>query len=148
MIKKINHFVYEQIEEPKPIVMSPSGEFFGVCHNCKIHIWNASCGTMAKETTLHHTQSITVFAFHPNKRMLAAGDVTGRVLIWKEIGNGEVTSVKSEVDDAESCNAFNWHSAEVTVLNFSSDGAYLYSGETQLFSPHSDCISVSFYFVF
>lgn len=123
----------KQMEEPKPIVISPSGEFFGVCHNCEIHVWNASYGKMAKETTLHHTQLITGFAFHPNKRMLAAGDVTGRVLIWKDIGNGEHTSVKSE-DDAESCNAFNWHSAEVTVLNFSSDGAYLYSGETSLSS--------------
>lgn len=122
------------MEEPKLIVMSPSGEFFGVCHNCKIHLWNASCEEMAEETTtLHHTQLITVFAFHPDKRMLAAGDVTGRVLIWKEFGNGEVISVKSE-DDAESCTVFNWHSDEVTVLNFSLDGAFLYSGETELFS--------------
>ncbi|XP_024005503.1 WD repeat-containing protein 75 [Eutrema salsugineum] len=111
----------KEMEEPKPIVMSPSGEFFGVCHNCKIHIWNATLGetehVMAKEMTLHHTELITVFAFHPNKRMLAAGDATGRVLIWKEIGNAD-----------ESCTTFNWHSTEVTVVNFSSDGAFLYSG--------------------
>ncbi|CAH8274586.1 unnamed protein product [Arabidopsis lyrata] len=123
--------ILKEMEEPKPIVLSPLGDFFGVCHSCNIHIWNASLGASEhlkpKETTLHHTELITVFAFHPNQRILAAGDVKGRVLIWKDIGNGELTSVKSE-GDPESCTAFNWHSAEVTVLNFSSDGALLYSG--------------------
>ncbi|CAH8360001.1 unnamed protein product [Eruca vesicaria subsp. sativa] len=78
----------KEMEEPKSIVMSPSGEFFG--------------------------------------RMLAVGDVTRRVLIWEDIGEVKLTSVKSE-DGAESCIAFNWHPDEVTVLNFSSDGAFLYS---------------------
>ncbi|CAH8377974.1 unnamed protein product [Eruca vesicaria subsp. sativa] len=120
--------ILKEMEDPKSIVMSPSGEFFGVCDSCKIHVWSTSLGKMAKETTLHHTQLITVFAFHPNKRMLAVGDVTGRVLIWEDIGDVKLTSVKSE-DGAESfCTAFNWHSDEVTVLNFSSDGAFLYSG--------------------
>lgn len=118
------------MEEPKSIVMSPSGEFFGVCQGCKIHIWSTSVGKMAKETTLHHTQLITVFAFHPTKRMLAVGDATGRVLIWKDIGDVKLTSVTSEDAAESSCTAFNWHSDEVTVLNFSSDGASLYSGET------------------
>lgn len=118
------------MEEPKSIVMSPSGEFFGVCHGCKIHIWSTSVGKMAKGTTLHHTQLITVFAFHPTKRVLAVGDATGRVLIWKDIGDVKLTSVKSEDAAESSCTAFNWHSDEVTVLNFSSDGASLYSGET------------------
>ncbi|KAF3528837.1 hypothetical protein DY000_02036791 [Brassica cretica] len=121
----------KEMEEPKSIVMSPSGEFFGVCHGCKIHIWSTSVGKMAKETTLHHTQLITVFAFHPTKRMLAVGDATGRVLIWKDIGDVKLTSVKSEDAAESSCTAFNWHSDEVTVLNFSSDGASLYSGSKE-----------------
>ncbi|KAJ4913724.1 Transducin family protein / WD-40 repeat family protein [Raphanus sativus] len=93
--------ILKEMEEPKSIVMSPSGELFGVCHGCEIHIWSTSLGKVAKETTLHHTQLVTAFAFHPSKRMLAVGDATGRVLIWKDI---------------------------VTVLSFSSDGAFLYSG--------------------
>ncbi|KAG2249885.1 hypothetical protein Bca52824_089513 [Brassica carinata] len=119
--------ILKEMEEPKSIVMSPSGEFFGFCHSCKIRIWSTSPGKMANETTLHHTQLITVFAFHPSKRMLAVGDATGRVLIWKDIGDVKLTSVKSEDDDAES---FNWHSDEVTVLTFSSDGTFLYSDPT------------------
>nr|VDD48251.1 unnamed protein product [Brassica oleracea] len=121
----------KEMEEPKSIVMSPSGEFFGVCHGCKIHIWSTSVGKMAKGTTLHHTQLITVFAFHPTKRVLAVGDATGRVLIWKDIGDVKLTSVKSEDAAESSCTAFNWHSDEVTVLNFSSDGASLYSGSKE-----------------
>lgn len=125
-LKAFFFLFHEQMEEPKTIVMSPCGEFFGVFQSCKIRIWSTSLEKMANETTLHHTQLVTVFAFHPCKRMLAAGDATGRVLIWKDIGDVKLTSVKSE-DDAES---FNWHSDEVTVLTFSSDGTFLYSGET------------------
>lgn len=79
----------------------------------------------------------------PNQTILAAGDVTGRVLIWKGI-DIENSRVKSE-DDAESCTTLHSHSAEVNILNFSSDGEYLYSGETELFSPHNDCVSVCGY---
>ncbi|KAL0687095.1 hypothetical protein Bca4012_086772 [Brassica carinata] len=127
----LNGDTLKEMEEPKSIVMSPSGEFFGVCHGCKIHIWSTSVGKMAKGTTLHHTQLITVFAFHPTKRVLAVGDATGRVLIWKDIGDVKLTSVKSEDAAESSCTAFNWHSDEVTVLNFSSDGASLYSGSKE-----------------
>lgn len=73
---------------------------------------------------------------------MAAGDVTGRILIWRGFGdrtfsgeNGKL--LKDEDDkpgvrgdgDADSCTTWHWHSAEVKVLFFSSDGAYLYSGK-------------------
>lgn len=35
-------------------------------------------------------------------------------------------------DDADSCTVWHWHSAEVKILFFSSDGAYLYSGREKL----------------
>lgn len=99
----------------------------------------------AKRITLHHTKDLTVLAFHPTLRMVAAGDVTGRILIWRGFGNwtfpvsGEEAGRKSfdsdedkpgvrGNDDADSCSTRHWHPAEVIVLSFSSDGAYLYSG--------------------
>ncbi|KAF2316947.1 hypothetical protein GH714_007512 [Hevea brasiliensis] len=42
---------------------------------------------MAKKITLRHTKNMTVIAFHPTQRILAAGDVTGRILIWRGYGN-------------------------------------------------------------
>lgn len=85
-------------------------------------------------------------AFHPTERMVAAGDTTGRILIWRGVGretfsnskisNGrlnkdaeDMPGVRDE-DDADSCTTWHWHSSQVNVLFFSSDGAYLYSGIT------------------
>lgn len=111
--------------------------------------------------TLHHTKVINAFAFHPTERIIAAGDVTGRVLIWRGFGNRKLAlgsqkkSVRSVVDldnpgvrdgdDAESCTTWHWHSAEVNVLNFSSDGAYLYSGASELFSDYINLLKVCSY---
>lgn len=73
---------------------------------------------------------------------MAAGDVTGRILIWRGFGDrtfsGENEKLLKDEDDkpgvrgdgdADSCTTWHWHSAEVKVLFFSSDGAYLYSGK-------------------
>ncbi|KAG2323468.1 hypothetical protein Bca52824_016681 [Brassica carinata] len=137
----------KETEEPKALVISPSGEFFGIRHKCKIHVWDVPSGgsrnAVSKKMTLHHTKLINAFAFHPTERIIAAGDETGRVLIWRGFGNRKLAlgsqkkSVRSmadldnpgvrDGDDAESCTTWHWHSAEVNVLNFSSDGAYLYS---------------------
>ncbi|KAL1210327.1 hypothetical protein V5N11_006661 [Cardamine amara subsp. amara] len=126
--------ILKEMEEPKSFVISPSGEFFGVCNNCEIHMWNASFGASrhvrAKEMTLHHTKVVTAFAFHPSQMILAAGDVAGRVIIWKGI-DMENSILKSEDDADGSCTTLHSHSAEVNILNFSSDGAYLYSGDKE-----------------
>lgn len=115
-------------------------------------MWDVPSGgsrnAVSKKMTLHHTKVINAFAFHPTERIIAAGDVTGRVLIWRGFGNRKLAlgsqkkNARSMVDldnpgvrdgdDAESCTTWHWHSAEVNVLNFSSDGAYLYSGEAEL----------------
>ncbi|XP_010525723.1 PREDICTED: WD repeat-containing protein 75 [Tarenaya hassleriana] len=138
-----------ETEDPKSIVTSPSGQFFGIRHKCKIHLWNVPSGefkgAVEKKMTLHHTKVINVFTFHPTERIIAAGDVTGRILIWRGFGNkklasGDKTAKSRSADDMEdgpgvrggddtdSCTTWHWHSAGVNVLNFSSDGAYLYSG--------------------
>lgn len=96
-----------------------------------------------KKIRLHHTRSITALAFHPTERVVAAGDVTGRILIWRGVGRRTFSNSKlvnglnkdeedrpgvRDEDDADSCTTWHWHSAQVNVLFFSSDGAYLYSG--------------------
>ena len=102
---------------------------------------------MVKKISLHHTKKLTVLAFHPMERIVAAGDLSGRILIWRGFGsqtfsisdklvNGRLINNEEERpgvrgdDEADSCSTWHWHPSEVTVLSFSSDGAYLYSGAT------------------
>ncbi|KAJ7979445.1 WD repeat-containing protein 75 [Quillaja saponaria] len=141
--------ILKETARPEFLTMSSTGEFFGLRNKRKLHIWKVptkdSDSIVAKKITLHHTKNLTVLAFHPTERIVAAGDLTGRILIWRGFGNQkfligggpanerlmnnkeEKPGVR-ENDDAESCSTWHWHPAEVRVLSFSSDGAYLYSG--------------------
>lgn len=138
------------MKKPEFISISPTGKFFGIKFKRKLYIWKVpeidSERPVMKKITLHHTKTMTALAFHPSQRIVAAGDVTGRILIWRGVGNrmfagrdGRVSgrSMNDEEerpgvrddDDADSCTTWHWHAAEVNVLCFSSDGAYLYSGK-------------------
>lgn len=126
-----------------------SGKYFGIQKNNKVIIWKVpepeSDNAMIRKISLHHTKKITVISFHPTQRIVAVGDVTGRITIWRGFGdktfvssgladgnlmnNEEEKSIVRNKDDVGSCTTWHWHPFEVNVLSFSSDGAYMYSGE-------------------
>lgn len=138
--------VLTETRHPEYITSSPSGDFFGIRHKRKVHIWKIFAKDSkydVKKITLHHTKNFTAVAFHPTEKIIAAGDSTGRILIWRGIGKKTFSGGRKNVivvkndetapgvrgeDDAESCSTWHWHPSEVKVLSFSSDGAYLYSG--------------------
>ncbi|KZV17484.1 wd40 protein [Dorcoceras hygrometricum] len=135
--------------KPGSMTISPSGKYIGIYERRKLRIWEIpgddSENVAYKKVRLHHTKSLTTLAFHPTERIAAAGDATGRILLWRGVGNGAFSNggklinrgtngdvedrpgVRGD-DDADSCTTWHWHSSEVNVLFFSSDGAYLYSG--------------------
>ncbi|KAL8135453.1 uncharacterized protein LOC141713331 isoform X2 [Apium graveolens] len=135
--------------KPEFVASSPAGRYIGIRDKRKLRIWEVptkdSDRVFHKKIRLHHTKNITAFAFHPTERIVAAGDATGRILIWRGFGNkafsirnktanGDFMDIDDERagvrgdDDADSCTTWHWHSAEVKVLFFSSDGEYLFSG--------------------
>ncbi|KAL6191710.1 hypothetical protein ACLB2K_038100 [Fragaria x ananassa] len=140
--------ILAETRKPEVISISPSGKFFGIRNKRKLHIWK----TPAKDSklpvakiTLHHTRNFTLLAFHPTKRLVAAGDTSGRILIWRGFGNRTFSDGEKIVnrglmndeeekpgtrgnDDADSCTTWHWHPTGINLLRFSSDGAYLYSG--------------------
>ncbi|CAL1358828.1 unnamed protein product [Linum trigynum] len=141
--------VLAEMKKPEIITMSSCGELLGVRRKRKLDIWKVpstdSGRTVLKKITLHHTKALTVIAFHPTERILAAGDATGRIMIWRGFGNKTFAMANGHVngssmitdeenpgvrgsDDAESCTTWHWHPAQVNLLSFSSDGAYLLSG--------------------
>ncbi|TKY54560.1 WD repeat-containing protein 75 [Spatholobus suberectus] len=145
----VSNLILKETERPESLTISPSGKFLGIKDKRKLHIWNVpkmdSDSAVSKKITLHHTKTFTVLAFHPTERIVAAGDATGRILIWRGFGaqkflnssglvNGRLKNDEEdkpgvrENDDAESCSTWHWHSSGVRLLSFTSDGAYLYSG--------------------
>ncbi|WVZ91196.1 hypothetical protein U9M48_037400 [Paspalum notatum var. saurae] len=133
-----------ETRKPEKIVASSSGEFLGITNRRKLHIWSIPTKDFKPEKIrkikLRHTKNLTTLAFHPSERTVAAGDATGRILIWRCFGNAKFSesSARSKVDDgrdgvrgnddADTCTTWHWHSSRVRFLNFSSDGAYLFSG--------------------
>ncbi|OMO51290.1 hypothetical protein COLO4_37741 [Corchorus olitorius] len=144
----VGKLILGETSKPELLIVSPSGNFFGIRNKCKLHIWKVpdpESEHAITRITLHHTKQISAIAFHPTQRIVAAGDVTGRILVWRGFGNKtfyrgnavvnerliDIEEDKPGVrdnDDADSCSTWHWHPAEVKVLRFSSDGAYLYSG--------------------
>ncbi|KAK2646120.1 hypothetical protein Ddye_021315 [Dipteronia dyeriana] len=133
----------------EPITISSSGKYLGITKHQRLSIWKVpdteTERVVLRKITLHHTKRMTVHAFHPIQRIVAAGDSTGRILIWRGFGDKTFASGEGLVggkimsndedkpgvrdnDDVDSCTTWHWHSSEVNVLFFSSDGAYLYSG--------------------
>ncbi|KAM5553832.1 hypothetical protein ABKV19_025854 [Rosa sericea] len=140
--------ILAETRKPEVISISPSGKFFGIRNKRKLHIWRAPAKDSklpVAKITLHHTRNFTRLAFHPTKSLVAAGDTSGRILIWRGFGNRTFSdgdklvnrgSMNDEEgrpgirgdDDADACTTWHWHPTGINLLRFSSDGAYLYSG--------------------
>uniref|UniRef100_A0A0D6QW70 WD repeat-containing protein 75 second beta-propeller domain-containing protein n=1 Tax=Araucaria cunninghamii TaxID=56994 RepID=A0A0D6QW70_ARACU len=132
------------------LVVSPSGKYVGVADRRVIHIWKSPDEEIVhvkevKKIRLHHIKEFSTLAFHPSDMIVAAGDVTGRILIWRGVGEQSLFSANTHgqdesfsyhmerfdvraKDDVMSRTTWHWHQSAVNFLSFSSDGAYLYSG--------------------
>ncbi|KAI3496693.1 hypothetical protein L1887_39064 [Cichorium endivia] len=134
--------ILSESKKPEKITISSTGKYFGIHEKRKLRIWEVPAKdnkrVSHRKLKLSHTKKMTCVAFHPTDRIVAAGDVTGRILIWRGFGDRTFNKLLKDDDeenpgvrddgDADSCTTWHWHSAQVKVLFFSSDGAYLYSG--------------------
>ncbi|GAB2281468.1 hypothetical protein Dimus_016056 [Dionaea muscipula] len=145
----VGGLILAETSEPAFLTSCSSGDFFGIQKKRVLYIWKVPAKDYdmaeAKKMRLHHTKNFSTLAFHPFDKIVAAGDVSGRILIWRGVGrrmfskaedlsNGRMMRYEDDKpgvrgdDDAESCSTWHWHSSEVNLLLFSSDGSYLYSG--------------------
>lgn len=105
----------------------------------------------ASPQALTHTKRLTCVALSPDGKRLAAGDVTGRIVIWHNVGEAAMAAAAAAVAAATmqpvetdrgaaaaaGSNAgsnlvpaatVHWHAHPVGCLAFSPDGHYLLSG--------------------
>jgi len=109
-------------------------------------VWDAESFGSKSPLALHHTKAFTCVAISPDGSKIAAGDVTGRILIWHDIQEAlvlrgmqeeEMRSKESIGDDYEErpwayveppAATVHWHAHPVGCVTFSRDGHYILSG--------------------
>ncbi|KAG1668638.1 hypothetical protein FOA52_002492 [Chlamydomonas sp. UWO 241] len=106
---------------------------------------------MTQPLVLHHTKPYTCVAVSADETMLAAGDATGRIQLWRHFGDA-VPRASSNPDSAPGGSnsgggsgqpsssaasdaaaslrpaTLHWHASAVGCLSYSPDGTYLLSG--------------------
>ena len=146
---------------PQSLYVAPSGGLVGMVDTRKIWIWKVPRGTLEGPssipcTLLHHRKMMTALAFDSTETRVAAGDVSGRILIWENVGERDFVTITNDGtgkspgkkgltppktnaeivesggvlydDDAGSLTTYHWHAHDVKFLLFSSDGVHLLSG--------------------
>lgn len=145
-----------ELSSPQLLICSQRGGLVGIVDSRKIWVWRVSKEGIRslesfQQTILHHTKTLQALAFDPTETLVAGSDSTGRILIWKNVGertyavpmqgrikdvekrpeNGEDFDSNRGVrgnDDAAALSSYHWHSDQVNFLMFSLDGVYLFSG--------------------
>jgi len=142
-----------KLAAPPALVMSHRNHFLGTFERHTVLIWPLVCKegktlsnrSPSQPIRLHHTKNISVLAFSFSDQIIAAGDITGRILLWRNFYNPTMDSahhnnlstyVSGRSDFNEPlCSTLHWHSQPVACLAFSSDG-------TRLLSGGSECVLV------
>lgn len=111
-------------------------------------VWTTE-GFKSKPLTLHHTRPLTCVAISPDDARIAAGDTSGRIVIWHNLaatvaaaaaaaagakggaeqgaGEGGAKEAAAAAGAAPAATV-HWHAHAVGCLAFSVDGAFLLSG--------------------
>ena len=123
---------------PCKLVASASGAFVACVERRTMYVWGVGkdrVGVASRALRIHHTKGVTALAFSHDDEILAAGDSSGRIVMWhgfaravrklQSEAQGEETEVKG---DALPSTTSHWHSRAVGCLHFSADGAHLFSG--------------------
>ncbi|KAJ9513928.1 hypothetical protein QJQ45_021053, partial [Haematococcus lacustris] len=84
---------------------------------------------------LHHTRPYTCLALSADDSVLAAGDDSGRILIWRDLAAALPEDKRAGLHSGKlrpkaplPCTTLHWHAAAVGCLAFSPDAVFLRSG--------------------
>ncbi|KAG7669082.1 hypothetical protein Ndes2526B_g00805 [Nannochloris sp. 'desiccata'] len=140
-----------KLSKPRPLTLSASGNLIATHDRHTILVWSPESFGSSPPLALHHTKAITCVSISPDGAKLAAGDNTGRIIIWHDVAAtlsartlelqqqqaaGTVATGNFDSDDEEEAMdlieppaaTVHWHAHAVGALVFSTDGAYLLSG--------------------
>ncbi|MEW5307752.1 MAG: hypothetical protein WDW36_010128 [Sanguina aurantia] len=122
---------------PTPLALGSSGAFAATIDRHSLYVFRAGVD-VTQPLNLHHTQPYTCLAISPDDSIIAAGDSSGRILLWRNFAPLVPTPCTRREQLAASqsgqkqapppATTLHWHSHAVGCLAFSADGAFLMSG--------------------
>lgn len=116
-----------KVSEPRPLAACSS--LIATFDRHSVLVWTSDTFSNGPQV-LHHTKAITCIAVSPDGERVAAGDITGRILIWHNVlstlRGGSKGTDTSQADPPVT--TVHWHAHAVGCLTFSEDGLYVLSG--------------------
>mmetsp|Transcript_23554 Transcript_23554/g.65323 ORF Transcript_23554/g.65323 Transcript_23554/m.65323 type:complete len:792 (+) Transcript_23554:137-2512(+) len=109
--------------------VSLTGALVATTNRNTLFVWRTST-TLNEALPLHHTKKLTCCALAPSGDQVAAGDVTGRILMWRGLDSA-LSQPRSRSEALTALTTMHWHSAAVNCIAFSSDGRYMLSGGSE-----------------
>lgn len=141
-----------KLSKPQAMTTSTSGNLVATHDRHTVLVWSTNAFGTSRPLALRHTKAITCVAVSPNGNRVAAGDVTGRIVIWHDVASEVAARVAAAAADGPAtlraqqdasgaliedepeehaeppAATVHWHAHAVGCLAFSTDGAYLLSG--------------------
>lgn len=74
-----------RLSRPHPIVVSRRGNLIATFDRHTVLVWTPESFESGRPLALHHTKRFTCVAISPDGSRVAAGDATGRILVWHNV---------------------------------------------------------------
>ncbi|KAJ9513792.1 hypothetical protein QJQ45_020871, partial [Haematococcus lacustris] len=119
-----------KMRAPGPLAMNPHGNL----DRHSLFVWRVG-PEVRQPLNLHHTRPYTCLALSADDSVLAAGDDSGRILIWRDLAAALPEEKRAGLHSGKlrpkaplPCTTLHWHAAAVGCLAFSPDAVFLRSG--------------------
>ncbi|KAG2482851.1 hypothetical protein HYH03_018242 [Edaphochlamys debaryana] len=119
-----------------PLAIAAAGGLAATIDRHSLFVWRTGAD-IHQPLNLPHTKPYTCLALSSDGSLLAAGDASGRVLLWRGLEPAVPAALRREEHSGKAAlgpgarpplTTVHWHAHPVGCLAFSDDGTYLLSG--------------------
>ncbi|KAL5281274.1 WDR75.2 family protein [Megaselia abdita] len=113
--KSKSHFTYDLNMAKVILKVNHELNFFALVQQHTVYVVNVKTWA-ANRMRNAHMVNVTCLEFHPKEEVIATGDATGKIMLWRNFYDSfPITSL------------YHWHHTQVNALEFSESGSSLYS---------------------